>query len=67
MNYFVVTKSQHFVDFKVSTIKGGKGGDGLVSFLHTKETEWGGPDGGKKKRKIIFRLEKFIHLKMFKR
>jgi hypothetical protein len=40
-------KSRYFVDFKMSTVKAGKGGDGQVSFLHTKETEWGGPDGGK--------------------
>ena len=35
------------MDFKSSTVQAGKGGNGIVSFLHTKETEWGGPDGGK--------------------
>ena len=27
-------------------IKGGQGGDGLVSFLRAAKTEFGGPDGG---------------------
>ena len=44
--YSINLKSQAFVDLRKVKIKGGKGGDGLVSFLHTKETEWGGPDGG---------------------
>jgi GTP-binding protein len=34
------------VDYKVSTVRGGSGGDGMVSFMHTKENEFAGPDGG---------------------
>jgi GTP-binding protein len=30
----------------VSIVRGGNGGDGVVSFLHTKEKEKAGPDGG---------------------
>ena len=29
-------KSQFFIDYKMSTVKAGTGGDGLVSFLHLK-------------------------------
>lgn len=46
MKCLIKKKSDAFVDIKKIKIKAGKGGDGLVSFLHTKETEWGGPDGG---------------------
>ena len=30
----------------MTTVKAGNGGDGFVSFMHLKETEWAGPDGG---------------------
>ena len=30
----------------MTRVKGGKGGDGLVSFMHLKGNEWAGPDGG---------------------
>jgi len=35
-----------FVDEVLLHAKAGKGGDGVVRWLHTKETEWGGPGGG---------------------
>lgn len=39
-------KSQYFVDEKVTCLRAGKGGDGLVSFMHLKGNEFAGPDGG---------------------
>lgn len=35
-----------FIDRCIIEVKSGKGGDGAISFLHDKNTEWGGPDGG---------------------
>lgn len=35
-----------FIDKAKITLKGGKGGDGAISFLHEKYIEKGGPDGG---------------------
>lgn len=35
-----------FIDEVVIQAQAGKGGDGVVRWLHTKETEWGGPGGG---------------------
>jgi GTP-binding protein len=35
-----------FVDEIRIHAQAGKGGDGVVRWLHTKETEWGGPGGG---------------------
>lgn len=35
-----------FVDEVTIHAQAGKGGDGVVRWLHTKETEWGGPSGG---------------------
>jgi GTP-binding protein len=35
-----------FVDEVLLHAQAGKGGDGVVRWLHTKETEWGGPGGG---------------------
>lgn len=35
-----------FVDEVVVHAQAGKGGDGVVRWLHSKETEWGGPSGG---------------------
>lgn len=35
-----------FVDEIRLHAQAGKGGDGVVRWLHTKETEWGGPGGG---------------------
>lgn len=35
-----------FVDEVVIHAQAGKGGDGVVRWLHSKETEWGGPSGG---------------------
>ncbi len=35
-----------FIDKAKITLKGGKGGDGAISFLHEKFIEKGGPDGG---------------------
>lgn len=35
-----------FVDEVVIHAQAGKGGDGVVRWAHTKETEWGGPSGG---------------------
>ena len=34
------------IDRCVIEVRSGKGGDGHISFLHDKNTEWGGPDGG---------------------
>lgn len=34
------------IDHVTIEIRSGKGGDGAISFLHDKNTEWGGPDGG---------------------
>lgn len=34
------------IDRCIVEVKSGKGGDGAISFLHDKNTEWGGPDGG---------------------
>lgn len=30
----------------MTTVRGGRGGDGMVSFMHLKYNEWAGPDGG---------------------
>lgn len=35
-----------FIDEVIIKAQAGKGGDGVVRWLHTKETEWGGPGGG---------------------
>jgi len=35
-----------FVDELIIHAQAGKGGDGVVRWLHSKETEWGGPSGG---------------------
>lgn len=35
-----------FVDEVTVLAQAGKGGDGVVRWLHSKETEWGGPSGG---------------------
>lgn len=35
-----------FVDEVTISAQAGKGGDGVVRWLHSKETEWGGPSGG---------------------
>jgi GTPase len=35
-----------FVDEVTILAQAGKGGDGVVRWLHSKETEWGGPSGG---------------------
>ena len=34
------------IDRAVVEVRSGNGGDGHISFLHDKNTEWGGPDGG---------------------
>ena len=34
------------IDRSVIEVRSGKGGDGAISFLRDKKTEWGGPDGG---------------------
>jgi len=34
------------IDRCVIEVRSGKGGDGAISFLRDKNTEWGGPDGG---------------------
>lgn len=34
------------IDRCVVEVRSGKGGDGAISFLRDKNTEWGGPDGG---------------------
>jgi GTP-binding protein len=45
-NHIYLLKSQFFVDFKTTTARGGRGGDGMVSFMHLKGNEFAGPDGG---------------------
>ena len=34
------------IDRATVEVRAGKGGDGAISFLHDKNTEFGGPDGG---------------------
>ncbi len=34
------------IDRAVIEVRSGKGGNGAISFLHEKNLEWGGPDGG---------------------
>ena len=34
------------IDRCVIEVRSGKGGNGAISFLRDKNTEWGGPDGG---------------------
>lgn len=37
---------RHFVDYVQLEVCGGKGGDGMLSFLSLPGTEYAGPDGG---------------------
>ncbi|GFY47088.1 mitochondrial ribosome-associated GTPase 2 [Trichonephila inaurata madagascariensis] len=39
-------RTQRFIDFKSVTAIGGKGGDGLISFLRLYKNPFGGPSGG---------------------
>ncbi|XP_059158132.1 mitochondrial ribosome-associated GTPase 2-like isoform X2 [Physella acuta] len=39
-------KQRHFVDYMEVTVSGGKGGNGMLSFLSLPRREWAGPDGG---------------------
>ncbi|CAL1537560.1 unnamed protein product [Lymnaea stagnalis] len=39
-------KARHFVDFIEVQVSGGKGGNGMLSFLSLPKREWAGPDGG---------------------
>lgn len=39
-------KARHFVDFIEVEVSGGKGGNGMLSFLSLPKREWAGPDGG---------------------
>src|SRR5574344_1649996 len=39
-------ESTMLIDRCVVEVRSGKGGDGAISFLRDKNTEWGGPDGG---------------------
>ncbi|RNA25618.1 mitochondrial ribosome-associated GTPase 2 [Brachionus plicatilis] len=51
--------SQFFIDHKTTRVKGGNGGDGLVSFMHLKGNEFAGPDGGDGGNggHVIFKIE----------
>ncbi|KAG8181523.1 hypothetical protein JTE90_014253 [Oedothorax gibbosus] len=39
-------RTQRFMDFRTVTVTGGKGGDGLISFLRLSKNPFGGPSGG---------------------
>ena len=57
---YILFKSQFFVDTKTTNVRAGKGGDGLVSFMHVKGNEFAGPDGsdGGNGAHVIFRADK---------
>lgn len=52
-----------FIDRAVVEVRSGKGGDGMISFLHEKYVAKGGPNGGNGGRgaSIIFRANKSIN------
>ena len=52
-----------FIDKVVVEVRSGKGGDGMIAFLHEKYLEYGGPSGGNGGRgaSIIFRANKSIN------
>lgn len=52
-----------FIDKVVVEVRSGKGGDGMIAFLHEKYVEKGGPSGGNGGRgaSIIFRANKSIN------
>lgn len=52
-----------FIDKAVVEVRSGKGGDGMISFLHEKYVAKGGPNGGNGGRgaSIIFRANKSIN------
>ena len=52
-----------FIDKVVVEVRSGKGGDGMIAFLHEKYIEYGGPSGGNGGRgaSIIFRANKTIN------
>lgn len=63
------------IDHALIEVASGRGGDGAVSFLHDKNTEYGGPDGGNGGRggHVYFRathnlnnLYRFRHGKLFR-
>ena len=39
-------QAEKFVDFKKVRVKGGRGGNGCLSFLSAFRVEFAGPDGG---------------------
>ncbi|XP_005092104.1 mitochondrial ribosome-associated GTPase 2 [Aplysia californica] len=41
-----IKRDHYFVDFVKTLVAGGKGGDGMLSFLSLPNHEWAGPDGG---------------------
>ena len=52
-----------FIDRVVVEVRSGKGGDGMIAFLHEKYVAKGGPSGGNGGRgaSIIFRANKSIN------
>ncbi|HBF68303.1 MAG TPA: hypothetical protein DDW20_03165, partial [Firmicutes bacterium] len=51
-----------FIDRAIVEVRSGKGGDGMIAFLHEKYMPNGGPSGGNggKGASIIFRANKAI-------
>ncbi|XP_054719877.1 mitochondrial ribosome-associated GTPase 2-like [Uloborus diversus] len=39
-------RTQHFVDYRETTVQGGKGGDGEIAFLRLPKNPFAGPSGG---------------------
>ena len=60
--YALVYNVCMFIDKVVVEVRSGKGGDGMIAFLHEKYMPNGGPSGGNGGRgaSIIFRANKSI-------
>lgn len=56
-------RKSNFIDYKRVLVKGGKGGDGMICFLHLKSNENAGPSGGDGGNggHIIFEASKHIN------
>lgn len=56
-------RNLHFIDYKRVSVKGGKGGDGMICFLHLYGNENAGPSGGDGGNggHIIFEASKHIN------